>query len=153
MTEDEMVGWHHRLNGHEFEQAPEDSEGWETWRATVHGVAESQTRLSDYTAAASFPMCCWCTPEDVWLPCPSPQPSERTMQAESWSGLCPWDRTRTVGRLLSSQRTAAQDSRPYSTAGPNSDNRSNTLACQCPNFFPQVYCTCALKSYPIHCPK
>ena len=28
MTEDEMVGWHHRLNGHEFEQALEDSEGW-----------------------------------------------------------------------------------------------------------------------------
>ena len=23
MTEDEMVGWHHRLYGHEFEQAPE----------------------------------------------------------------------------------------------------------------------------------
>ena len=22
MTEDGMVGWHHRLNGHEFEQAP-----------------------------------------------------------------------------------------------------------------------------------
>ena len=27
MREDEMVGWHHRLNGHEFEQAPGDSEG------------------------------------------------------------------------------------------------------------------------------
>ena len=27
MTEDEMVGWHQRLDGHEFEQAPEDSEG------------------------------------------------------------------------------------------------------------------------------
>ena len=27
MTEVEMVGWHHRLNGHEFEQAPGDSEG------------------------------------------------------------------------------------------------------------------------------
>ena len=27
MTEDEMVGWHHRLNGHEFEQTPTDSEG------------------------------------------------------------------------------------------------------------------------------
>ena len=26
-TEDEMVGWHHRLNGHELEQAPEYSEG------------------------------------------------------------------------------------------------------------------------------
>ena len=27
MTEDEMAGWHHRLNGHGFEQAPRDSEG------------------------------------------------------------------------------------------------------------------------------
>ena len=26
-TEDEMVGWHHRLNGHEFEQAPGFSDG------------------------------------------------------------------------------------------------------------------------------
>ena len=26
-TEDEMVGWHHRLNGHEFEQTPGDCEG------------------------------------------------------------------------------------------------------------------------------
>ena len=27
MTEDEMVGWHHLLNGHEFEPTPGDSEG------------------------------------------------------------------------------------------------------------------------------
>ena len=27
MTEDKMVGWHHRLNGHKFEQALGDSEG------------------------------------------------------------------------------------------------------------------------------
>ena len=27
MTEDEMVRWHHRLNGHEFEQASGDGEG------------------------------------------------------------------------------------------------------------------------------
>ena len=27
MTENEMLGWHHRLNGHEFEQAPGDGEG------------------------------------------------------------------------------------------------------------------------------
>ena len=27
MTEDEMVGWHHQLNGHEFEQVPGDGEG------------------------------------------------------------------------------------------------------------------------------
>ena len=26
-TEDEMIGWHHQLNGHEFEQAPGDGEG------------------------------------------------------------------------------------------------------------------------------
>ena len=28
MTEDEMVGWHHWLNGHEFEQILGDSEAW-----------------------------------------------------------------------------------------------------------------------------
>ena len=27
MTEDETVGWHHQLDGHEFEQAPGDGEG------------------------------------------------------------------------------------------------------------------------------
>ena len=27
MTEDEMVGWHHRLNGREFEQVPEVVDG------------------------------------------------------------------------------------------------------------------------------
>ena len=27
MTEDEMAGWHHRLDGHESEHAPGDSEG------------------------------------------------------------------------------------------------------------------------------
>ena len=27
MTEDEMVGWHHQLSGHEFEQIPGDNEG------------------------------------------------------------------------------------------------------------------------------
>ena len=30
MTEDEMAGWHHRLNGHEFEQALGDGEGLES---------------------------------------------------------------------------------------------------------------------------
>ena len=27
MTEDEMVGWHHQFNGHEFEQAPGVGDG------------------------------------------------------------------------------------------------------------------------------
>ena len=30
MTENEMVGWHHRLNGYEFEQALGDGEGQES---------------------------------------------------------------------------------------------------------------------------
>ena len=43
MTEDEMVGWHHRLNGHEFEQALEDGNVQETWHTAANGVAKSQT--------------------------------------------------------------------------------------------------------------
>jgi len=31
MTEDEIVGWHHRLNGHESEQSLGDSGGQRTW--------------------------------------------------------------------------------------------------------------------------
>ena len=51
-AEDEMVGWHHRLNRHEFEQTPGDGERQgsldrEAWRAAIHGVAKSRTPLSD----------------------------------------------------------------------------------------------------------
>ena len=46
-TEDEMFGWHHQLDGHEFEQAPGFVIHRESWRAAVHGVAKSLTRLRD----------------------------------------------------------------------------------------------------------
>ena len=46
-TEDEMVGWHHQLEGHEFEQTPGEVKDREAWRVAVHGVAKSQTWLSD----------------------------------------------------------------------------------------------------------
>ena len=50
MAEDEMVGWHHQLDGHEFEQALGVGDGpTAAWRAAVHGVAKSQTQLSDGT--------------------------------------------------------------------------------------------------------
>ena len=49
-TEDEMAGWHHRLDGHEFEQAPGVGDGQGSLACfPVHGVAKSQTRLSDWT--------------------------------------------------------------------------------------------------------
>ena len=41
-TENEMVGWHHSLNGHEFEQT-QILKDREAWRAVVHGVTKSQT--------------------------------------------------------------------------------------------------------------
>ena len=46
-TEDEMVGWHHWLNGHEFEQAPGVGDGQGGLCAVIHGVAKSRTQLSD----------------------------------------------------------------------------------------------------------
>ena len=42
-TEDEMVRWHHRLNGHEFGWAPGLVMDGEGWRPAIHGVANSQT--------------------------------------------------------------------------------------------------------------
>ena len=47
MTEDEMAGWHHQLDGHEFGWTPGVGDGQEAWHAAVHGVAKSWTRLSD----------------------------------------------------------------------------------------------------------
>ena len=45
--EDEMVGWHHQLNGHESEQALGVGDGQGS--AAVHRVPKSQTWLSDWT--------------------------------------------------------------------------------------------------------
>ena len=49
MSEGEMVRWHHRLDGHEFKQAPGVGDGQEAWCAAVHGVTKNQTQLNDWT--------------------------------------------------------------------------------------------------------
>ena len=45
---DEMTGWHHRPNGHEFEQTL-GARVREVWHDVVHGVAKSWTQLSGRT--------------------------------------------------------------------------------------------------------
>ena len=49
-TEDKMVGWHHWLNGHEFEQIPGDSEGHGNLACCSPWGLKSQTQLSNWTA-------------------------------------------------------------------------------------------------------
>ena len=40
MTEDEMVGWHHRLNGLSLSKLQEMVKDREAWCAVVHGVSK-----------------------------------------------------------------------------------------------------------------
>ena len=53
VTEDEMVGWHHRLTGYEFDKLWEMAKEGEARCATVHGVVKSQTWLSDWTTTTN----------------------------------------------------------------------------------------------------
>ena len=54
-TEDEMAGWHHWLNGHEFEwtSGVGDRQGGPACCA-IHGVAKSRTQLSNWTGTGSY---------------------------------------------------------------------------------------------------
>ena len=40
MAEEEMVGWDHRCDGHEFEKLRELVRDREAWHAAVHGVTK-----------------------------------------------------------------------------------------------------------------
>ena len=53
-TGDEMVGWHHWLDGHEFEHPWELVMDTEAWCAAVHGVTKSRTQLSNWAELNSW---------------------------------------------------------------------------------------------------
>ena len=54
MTEDEMAGWHHRLDGHEFEKAPGVGDGQGgleccgSWGHKESDTTEQLTELNQY---------------------------------------------------------------------------------------------------------
>ena len=52
--EDEIVGWHYRLSGHEFEQGPGDGEVQGCLACCSSGVTKNQTRLSDWITILNF---------------------------------------------------------------------------------------------------
>ena len=52
-TEDEMVGWHHQLDGHEFEQTMGDGE-WQGNLVCCHGVTKNWTWLSDWSTTKTL---------------------------------------------------------------------------------------------------
>ena len=49
MTEDEMVGWHYQLNGHESEYTPGVGDGQRSWHPAVHGASKCWIWLSNWT--------------------------------------------------------------------------------------------------------
>ena len=57
MTEDKIIGWHHRLDGHEFEQAPGIGDGWTGKPGVLQSMGSQRaghncvTELNRYIAA------------------------------------------------------------------------------------------------------
>ena len=90
-TEDKMVGWHHWLDGHEFEQALEVSDGQGSLATPVHGVTKSWTQLS---VQLSFKSCFiefhrkwWMEVVTPWIVAVQAPPLMEFFRQEYWSGL------------------------------------------------------------------
>ena len=66
-TEDEMFGWHNRLNGNEFEQIQEIVINREAWCTAVPGVTKSGTWLSDWTTTNGMEKCKKWALNSCWL--------------------------------------------------------------------------------------
>ena len=86
MTEDEMVGWHHQLNGHEFEEALGDGEG----QGGVVCCSPWGHEESDTTEGLSlFTFMHW---RRKWQPTPVFLPGE-SQGGQSLVGCCLWGPT------------------------------------------------------------
>ena len=70
MTEDEMVGWHHRLTGHESEQTPGDSEGQGS-RACYSPWGHKESNTTERLDNNKGRVCIWSHGE-AWGPSPPP---------------------------------------------------------------------------------
>ena len=80
-TEDEMFGWHHQLNGHEFEQAPWDGEG--------QGGLKCCSPWGHKACVRSHFSCVWLS-VTLWTAACQAPPSIGFSRQEYWSGLlCP----------------------------------------------------------------
>ena len=80
-TEDEMVGWHHQLDGHGFKLTPGVSDG-QGGLACCDSWGLNQTRLSDWTELNYIKSCL------VVQLCPTPLQPHGLQPAML---LCPWD--------------------------------------------------------------
>ena len=60
VTEDKMVGWHHWLDGHEFEQAPGVGDGQESLACCSPWDPKSRPWLSDWTELFFYPISTVC---------------------------------------------------------------------------------------------
>ena len=58
VTEDQMVGWHHWLNRHEFEQTPGDSEGQGSVHDAVYCITKNWTWLNTWTTTFNWKQTC-----------------------------------------------------------------------------------------------
>ena len=85
-----MVGWHHWLNGHEFEQTPGDSEGQGGLGAAVRGVAKNQTHWATEPFKVSDPILFIFSFSIVMSALPPPVPSTVVFRKVNWIKLWSW---------------------------------------------------------------
>ena len=113
-TEDEVVGWHHRLDGHGFGWTPGVSDGQDAWCFVVQGVAKSWIWLTELNWTESYTGLPWWLSKDClqcgrpgfdpwvgkipwriflppeWQPTPVFLPGESPWTEEILAGYCPW---------------------------------------------------------------